>query len=99
MKKLTILLLLLVTSSVHADLQTLDNQALQAVEAQAGADLSLKLRLNHVDKNWNTTTNTWDKTEIVRFLSATFVKDEEAGKIIYLWLTKSEFSYLGFTKD
>ena len=60
MKKLTILLLLLVTSSVHADLQTLDNQALQAVEAQAGADLSLKLRLNHVDKNWNTTTNTWD---------------------------------------
>ncbi|MFK8933149.1 hypothetical protein ACJBLB_01930 [Acinetobacter junii] len=47
MKKLTILLLLLGTSSVHADLQTLDNQALQAVEAQAGADLSLKLSLNH----------------------------------------------------
>ena len=47
MKKLTTLLLLLGTSSVHADLQTLDNQALQAVEAQAGADLSLKLSLNH----------------------------------------------------
>lgn len=47
MKKLTALLLLLGTSSVHADLQTLDNQALQAVEAQAGADLSLKLSLNH----------------------------------------------------
>lgn len=38
MKKITTLLLLLGTSSVHADLQTLDNQALQAVEAQAGAD-------------------------------------------------------------
>lgn len=47
MKKITTLLLLLGTSSVHADLQTLDNQALQAVEAQAGADLSLKLSLNH----------------------------------------------------
>ena len=47
MKKLTILLLLLGASLAHADLQTLDNQALQAVEAQAGADLSLKLSLNH----------------------------------------------------
>ncbi|ESK55074.1 DUF6160 family protein [Acinetobacter tjernbergiae] len=46
MKK-TILFLLFATSFSHAELQVLDNQALQAVEGQAGADLSLKLSLNH----------------------------------------------------
>lgn len=47
MKKITTLLLLLSASVAHAGLQTLNNQELQAVEAQAGADLSLKLSLNH----------------------------------------------------
>lgn len=47
MKKITTLLLAFVTSMTQAGLQTLDNQELQAVEAQAGADLSLKLSLNH----------------------------------------------------
>ncbi|RZF52662.1 hypothetical protein EXE30_08815 [Acinetobacter halotolerans] len=47
MKKLTTLLLLCSFSVAHAGLQALDNHELQAVEAQAGADLSLKLSLNH----------------------------------------------------
>lgn len=47
MKKLSIFLLLCSASIAHAGLQALDNSELQAVEAQAGADLSLKLSLNH----------------------------------------------------
>ena len=44
---MTTLLLTFVTTFAHAELQTLDNQALQLVEGQAGADLSLQLSLNH----------------------------------------------------
>ena len=47
MKKITTLLLMLSATLAHAELQTLDNQALRTVEGQAGADLSLKLSLNH----------------------------------------------------
>ncbi len=47
MKKLSIFLLLCSASIAHAGLQALDNHELQAVEAKAGADLSLKLSLNH----------------------------------------------------
>lgn len=48
MKKITTLLLTLLSITfAHAELQTLDNQALRTVEGQAGADLSLKLSLNH----------------------------------------------------
>lgn len=46
MKKMMILLLFS-TSIVHAELKTLDSQALREVEGQAGADLSLKFSLNH----------------------------------------------------
>ena len=48
MKKMTLLaaLALCVTSS-HAALEALDNQALTEVTGQGGADISLKLRLNH----------------------------------------------------
>ena len=51
MKKMMILLLFS-TSIVHAELKTLDSQALREVEGQAGADLSLKfsLNLNWLDK-------------------------------------------------
>lgn len=41
------ILLLFSTSIVHAELKTLDSQALREVEGQAGADLSLKFSLNH----------------------------------------------------
>lgn len=47
MRKITALLLMMNATLVHAELQTLDNQALRTVEGQAGADLSLKLSLNH----------------------------------------------------
>jgi len=46
MKKMTTLLLMLVTTLAHAELKTLDNQALQSVAGQAGADLSLQMSLN-----------------------------------------------------
>ncbi|HIQ33179.1 hypothetical protein NYW84_04345 [Acinetobacter junii] len=46
MKSTIITFLLLVCGITHADLKVLDNQELQAVEGQAGADLSLKLSLN-----------------------------------------------------
>lgn len=46
MKSKIIAFLLLFSSITHADLKMLDNQELQAVEGQAGADLSLKLSLN-----------------------------------------------------
>ncbi|ENV36317.1 hypothetical protein HWI77_13190 [Acinetobacter venetianus] len=48
MKKISIILVscLIAVTSSHAELQALDNNALQAVEGQAGADLSLKLSLN-----------------------------------------------------
>lgn len=46
MKKMSLFLLLAAASLSHAELQVLDNQALQAVEGQAGVDLSLKLSLN-----------------------------------------------------
>lgn len=45
MKKM-MALLLFSTSIVHAELQALNNSELQAIEGQAGADLSLKLSLN-----------------------------------------------------
>ena len=47
MKKITALLLLCMTSISHAELQALDNQTLQSIQGQGGADLSLKLSLNH----------------------------------------------------
>lgn len=46
MKKMMVLLLFS-TSIAHAELKTLDSQALREVEGQAGADLSLKFSLNH----------------------------------------------------
>lgn len=46
MKKI-ILLLSLFSTLVHAGLETLDNNQLRAVEGRAGADISLKLSLNH----------------------------------------------------
>lgn len=46
MKKITALLLTLCATASHAELQTLDNDALQAINGQAGADLSLMLNLN-----------------------------------------------------
>jgi len=48
MKKLTLILAFLVLSNTsHAALEQLDNQALQDVAGQGGADISLELRLNH----------------------------------------------------
>ena len=48
MKKLTLILAFLVVSNPsHAALEQLDNQALQDVTGQGGADISLQLRLNH----------------------------------------------------
>ena len=48
MKKLTLISAFLVLSSTsHATLEQLDNQALTAVTGQGGADISLQLRLNH----------------------------------------------------
>ena len=46
MKKLSTLILALCATVTHAELQTLDNEALQAINGQAGADLSLMLNLN-----------------------------------------------------
>ena len=46
MKKITALLFALCATVTHAELQTLDNDALQAINGQAGADLSLMLNLN-----------------------------------------------------
>lgn len=46
MKKICTLLLALSSSVAFAALTPLDNQSLQAIEGQAGADLSLKLVLN-----------------------------------------------------
>ena len=47
MKNIMILLFVLSSTVVHADLEAMDNQALQTITGQAGADLSLKLSLNH----------------------------------------------------
>lgn len=48
MKKLTLISAFLALSSTsHAGLEQLDNQALQQVTGQGGADISLQLRLNH----------------------------------------------------
>lgn len=48
MKKLTLLATLLVCGTAsHAALEPMDNQALQTVMGQGGADISLELRLNH----------------------------------------------------
>lgn len=46
MKKISTLILALCATVTHAELQTLDNEALQAINGQAGADLSLMLNLN-----------------------------------------------------
>lgn len=46
MKKICALLLALSSSVAFADLTPLDNKSLEAIEGQAGADLSLKLVLN-----------------------------------------------------
>lgn len=47
MKKIIPLFLLCITHLSHAELQALDNQTLQSIQGQGGADLSLKLSLNH----------------------------------------------------
>lgn len=48
MKKLTLLAALVALSNTsHAGLEQMDNQALQQVTGQGGADISLQLRLNH----------------------------------------------------
>jgi hypothetical protein len=47
MKKIIVLLFLLTASSSKAELQALDNQTLQSIQGQGGADLSFKLSLNH----------------------------------------------------
>ncbi|NNP68504.1 hypothetical protein [Acinetobacter sp. Ac_5812] len=47
MKKIASLVLLFSASISHAELEVLDNQALQSIHGQGGADLSLKLSLNH----------------------------------------------------
>ncbi|ENV67305.1 signal peptide [Acinetobacter junii] len=47
MKKIIPLLLLCTTNLSHAELQALDNQTLQSIQGQGGADLSFKLSLNH----------------------------------------------------
>lgn len=46
LKSIYVLLGCCLSLPVYADLQALDNEALQAVEAQAGADISLKIALN-----------------------------------------------------
>jgi len=47
MKEIIVLLFLLIASSSKAELQALDNQTLQSIQGQGGADLSFKLSLNH----------------------------------------------------
>lgn len=47
MKKIIPLFLLCITHLSHAELQALDNQTLQSIQGQGGADLSFKLSLNH----------------------------------------------------
>lgn len=47
MKKLTLLLSLMVSLSAQAALEPLNNSDLQLIDGQAGADLSLDLKLNH----------------------------------------------------
>jgi len=47
MKKIIPLFLLCITHLSHAELQALDNQTLQSIQGQGGADLSLNLSLNH----------------------------------------------------
>lgn len=47
MKKIAISLLLFAANLSHAELQALDNETLQSIQGQGGADLSLKLSLNH----------------------------------------------------
>lgn len=54
MKKLALLLSLMVSLSAQAALEPLNNTDLQQVDGQAGADLSLDLKLNH------TSTSTFD---------------------------------------
>ena len=54
MKKLTLMLCLMVSMSAQAALESLNNSDLQQVDGQAGADLSLDLKLNH------TSTSTFD---------------------------------------
>lgn len=46
MKKIIVSLLWFTASFSHAELQALDNQTLQSIQGQGGADLSLKLSLN-----------------------------------------------------
>lgn len=47
MKNIMVLLFVVSSTVVHADLEAMDNQTLQTITGQAGADLSLKLSLNH----------------------------------------------------
>ncbi|MEF9957213.1 MAG: hypothetical protein RR767_08440 [Acinetobacter sp.] len=47
MKKIAVLLLLFTANLSHAELQVLDNQTLESIRGQGGADLSLNLSLNH----------------------------------------------------
>ena len=47
MKKIIASLLLFTANLSHAELQALDNQTLQSIQGQGGADLSFKLSLNH----------------------------------------------------
>ena len=54
MKKLALLLCLVTSMSAQAALESLNNSDLQQVDGQAGADLSLDLKLNH------TATSTFD---------------------------------------
>lgn len=51
MKKLSILFLVAYCGLAHAALEVLDNQALQSIDGQAGADLSLNLVLNQDTSN------------------------------------------------
>lgn len=91
MKKITTLLLAFVTSMTQAGLQTLDNQELQAVEAQAGADLSLKISLNHdimsdTDLQDATKKPTFNCTELpycrlAISLNKRFVQPKDAGEL------------------
>lgn len=47
MKKIIASILLFTANLSHAELQALDNQTLQSIQGQGGADLSLNLSLNH----------------------------------------------------
>jgi hypothetical protein len=86
--------LLLATSFAHAELKVLDNQELQAVQAQAGADLSLKLSLNHnvmsnADLQDATKTPTFNCTDLAYCrLAISFNKrfvQQNSGDTVDLW--------------